>query len=189
MKRFSLVFCHILILLFVAVFARAQTTSAVQNKEAIKGVWTITEMDLGSGDSKETTTPKAFMLFILDKYYSSIRDLSQQAGSTSSGGAYGTAQSFNADAGTYEFDGSTLVVHHMASMMGPGSSMTFGCKMEGNDTLILTPQYDKLVMPGMGTAPSAKGKVPSGAMGTAPSAKAKMSSGGMAVRYKFKRLE
>jgi hypothetical protein len=59
-------------------------------------------------------------------------------------------------------------------MGGGGASMTFGCKMEGNDILILSPQYDKLVMPGMSSTPSAKGSV---------------SGSGMAVRYKFKRLE
>jgi hypothetical protein len=168
MKRFFLILYLILMLPHFA-------ASGGKAKPSIKGVWTIVEMDLGSDDKKETTVPKAFMLFIMDKHYSSIRDLSQQSGSASSGGAYGTSRSFNADAGTYEYDGSTLVVHHMTSAMGGGgASMTFGCKMEGNDILILSPQYDKLVMPGMSSAPSSKGP---------------MSGSSMAVRYKFKRLE
>lgn len=175
MKRSFLVLCLVLILPLFTAFGEEQKASGEKAGPSIKGVWTIVEMDIGSGDNKETTVPKAFMLYIMDKHYSSIRDLSQKAGSTSSGGAYGTSRSFMADAGTYEYDGSTLVVHHLVSMMGGGgASMTFGCKMEGNDILILSPQYDKLVMPGMDTAPSAKGK---------------MSGSGMAVRYKFKRLE
>jgi hypothetical protein len=175
MKRYFPILCLIGMLPFFAAFNEELNASDEKAKPSIKGVWTIVEMDMGSGDNKETTVPKAFMLYIMDKHYSSIRDLSQKSGSTSGGGAYGTSQSFNADAGTYEYDGSTFVVHHLVSAMGGGgASMTFGCKMEGNDILLLSPQYDKLVMPGMSSAPSAKGK---------------MSTSGMAVRYKFKRLE
>ena len=175
MKRCFLFFCLMLMIPLFTAFGEEKKVSGENVTPSIKGVWTIVEMDIGSGDNKETTVPKAFMLYIMDKYYSSIRDLSQKAGSTSSGGAYGTSRSFMADAGTYEYDGSTLVVHHLVSMMdGGGASMTFGCEMEGNDILILSPQYDKLVMPGMSSIPSAKGKV---------------SGSGMAVRYKFKRLE
>ncbi len=175
MKRSLLIFCLVSMVSLSTAFSAEQKASGEKAKPSIKGVWTITEMDIGSGDTKDTTTPKAFMLYIMDRHYSSIRDLSQKEGSTSSGGAYGSTRSFMADAGTYEYDGSTLVVHHLVSMMGGGgASMTFGCRMEGNDTLILTPQYDKLVMPGMDAAPSAKGN---------------MSGSGMAVSYKFKRLE
>ncbi|MEJ2109349.1 MAG: hypothetical protein P8Z37_05440 [Acidobacteriota bacterium] len=175
MKGCSLFFCFMLMLPLCAAFSGEKKDSDEKVNQSIKGVWTIVEMDIGSGDNKETTVPKAFMLYIMDKYYSSIRDLSQKTGSTSSGGAYGTSRSFMADAGTYEYDGTTFVVHHLVSMMGGGgASMTFGCKMEGNDILILSPQYDKLVMPGINATSSAKGKV---------------SDGGMAVRYKFKRLE
>jgi hypothetical protein len=175
MKRCLLFFCLMLMLPLFTAFSEEEKDPGEKVKPSIKGVWTIVEMDIGSGDNKETSVPKAFMLYIMDEYYSSIRDLSQKEGSTSSGGAYGTSRSFMADAGTYEYDGSTFVVHHLVSMMGGGgASMTFGCKMEGNDILILSPQYDKLVMPGMSSTPSAKGNV---------------SGSGMAVRYKFKRLE
>jgi hypothetical protein len=70
-----------------------------------------------------------------------------------------------------------LVVHHQVAMIPNlmhGGSMTFGCKLEDNNTLILTPQYDKMVVPGMNFAPSKDGK---------------MGYGDMAVRYVFKRLE
>ena len=151
---------------------------------AIKGIWTIEEMDVGVGENRRTTVPQAFMMFIGNKYYSAIRDFSpaprkaptgQGSPGQDSGASLG---SFMADAGTYEYNGTTLVVHHkvgmMPSMMDQGSSMTFGCQMEGINTLILTPQYDKMVMPGMKVAPSPAGK---------------MGYGDMAVRYKFKRLE
>jgi hypothetical protein len=150
----------------------------------IKGVWTIEEMDVGIGENRRTTVPQAFMMFIMDKYYSAIRDFSPEPrqAPTSQGsseeGYRASLGSFMADAGTYEYDGSTLVVHHLVGMMpvmmNRGSSMTFGCQLEGDNTLLLTPQYDKMVMPGMKIAPSPEGK---------------MSYGDMAVRYKFKRLE
>ena len=80
-----------------------------------------------------------------------------------------------ADSGTYEYDGSTLVVHHTVAMipnLGSGGSMTFGCELKG-DSLTLTPKFDKLVMPGMAKTPSGN----------------KMPPGNMEVHYKFKRLE
>jgi hypothetical protein len=52
--------------------------------------------------------------------------------------------------------------------------MTFKCSMEGDNILILEPQYDKMVMPGMDIGPSPDGK---------------MGYGDMAVKYRFKRLE
>jgi hypothetical protein len=173
------------LLFFIAVLSllmscNAAPEAAVQDTGSkIKGVWTIEEMETGIGDNKKTTVPQAFMLFIMDKHYSAIRDFSPEPrpslGGGSSGG--GSTGSFMADAGTYEYDGSTLVVHHlvgmMPNMMNRGSSMTFGCQLEGAN-LILTPQYDKMVMPGMNMAPSPDGK---------------MGYGDMAVRYKFKRLE
>lgn len=149
---------------------------------AIQGVWTIEEMETGVGDNKRTTVPQAFMLFIMEKHYSAIRDFSPEprqasGGPSSEGESQSFLGSFMADAGTYEYDGTDLVVHHLAGMipvmMNRGSSMTFGCQMEG-DKLILTPQYDKMVMPGMNLAPSPEGK---------------MSYGDMAVRYIFRRLE
>jgi hypothetical protein len=150
----------------------------------IKGIWTIEEMDVGTGENRRTTTPQAFMMFIGDKHYSAIRDFTPEPRETETDqdsaeeGFRASLGSFMADAGTYTYDGSTLVVHHeigmMPIMMNRGSSMTFGCELEGPDTLILTPQYDKMVMPGMKIAPSAEGK---------------MSYGDAAVLYRFKRLE
>lgn len=147
------------------------------NSPSIRGVWTIEEMEVGTGDNRRTTVPQAFMLFIMEKHYSAIRDFSPEPRQTAEGGLAASIGSFMADAGTYEYDGTELVVHHLVGMipvmMNRGSSMTFGCQMEG-DSLILTPQYQKMVMPGMNLAPSPEGK---------------MSYGDMAVRYKFRRLE
>lgn len=184
MKGTSLFMGFVAVMVLSAI-GNAQFAMAIdKSTPTIKGVWTIEEMDVGTGENKRTTVPQAFMLFIGDKHYSAIRDFSPEPRKASTGqGSSGQDSraflgSFMADAGTYEYNGSTLVVHHkvgmIPSMMDQGSSMTFGCQMEGNNTLILTPQYDKMVMPGMNIAPSPSGK---------------MSYGDMAVRYKFKRLE
>ncbi|MBN2062735.1 MAG: hypothetical protein JW882_20200 [Deltaproteobacteria bacterium] len=152
----------------------ASPTNQGATATAIKGIWTIEEMDVGIGENKRTTVPPAFMIFIGEKYYSAIRDFSDPPRKDMSSGT----GAFMADAGTYEYDGSTFVVHHqvamIANMMQGGSSMTFGCHMEGPNTLILTPQYDKMVIPGMQIKPSPDGK---------------MGYGDMAVLYKFRRLE
>ncbi|KPL14222.1 MAG: hypothetical protein AMS26_11520 [Bacteroides sp. SM23_62] len=148
----------------------------------IQGIWTIEEMEVGIGENKRATVPQAFMLFIGEQYYSAIRDFSQEprpdwgVGSPEEGSA-ASVMGFMADAGKYEYDGSTFVVHHQVAMIPNlmhGGSMTFGCQTEGPNTLILTPQYDKMIIPGMQMAPSPDGK---------------MAYGDMAVRYKFKRLE
>ncbi|MBN1568905.1 MAG: hypothetical protein JXA73_13735 [Acidobacteria bacterium] len=184
MKRVLLPICLIAAVSLLMVFNTQFTAAAENAVPSIKGIWTIESMEVGIGENKKTTVPQAFMMFIGNKYYSAIRDFSAEPRKVSTGqGAPGQDSraylgSFMADAGTYEYNGSTLVVHHkvgmIPSMMDQGSSMTFGCQMEGNNTLILTPQYDKMVLPGMKIAPSPDGK---------------MSYGDMAVRYKFKRLE
>jgi hypothetical protein len=184
MVRISLSLCLVAALSLIAAHSAAPGATAENTAPAIKGIWTIEAMDVGIGENRRTTVPQAFMLFIGDKYYSAIRDFSPEPRKISTGeGSSGQDSraflgSFMADAGTYEYNGSTFVVHHkvgmIPSMMDHGSSMTFGCQMEGNNTLILSPQYDKMVMPGMKIAPSPDGK---------------MGYGDMAVRYKFKRLE
>ena len=136
----------------------------------IQGVWKIESMDTGTAENRKTVIPKAFMIFITEKHYSAIRDLAQKPAP----GEESSARSFAADAGTYEFDGKELVVHHMASAFGVLGSMTFKCSMEGDDILILEPQYHKMVLPGMNVKPSPDGK---------------MGYGDMAVKYRFKRLE
>jgi hypothetical protein len=136
----------------------------------IHGAWSIVSMDTGTAENRRTIVPRAFMIFIMEKHYSAIRDLAEKPAA----GVESSSNSKMADAGTYEFDGKELVVHHQAAMFPALGSMTFKCSMEGNDILILEPQYDKMVMPGMNMKPSPDGK---------------MGYGDMAVKYKFKRLE
>lgn len=159
--------------LFTSSYAADDNTAERDINKKIQGVWTIVSMDVGTGKDKRTVVPKAFMMFITEKHYSAIRDLAVKPGHGRQT-AYGYGRSFMADAGTYEFNGNDLVVHHMAAMFPVLGSMTFGCEMEGDDTLILTPQYDKMEMPGMNYKFSSNGN---------------SGFGDMAVRYVFKRLE
>ena len=176
---------HLLLLLCVLMslsFTTACTTEAPQASEAveqdlgekIQGVWTLESMDVGVGENQRTREDAEFLMYIMEKHYSAIRDftLKPAPGEESSPAA---PRSFMADAGTYEFDGTELVVHHKLAAFPALGSMTFKCSMEGDDTLILEPQYDKMVMPGMEAIK--------------PSPDGKMGYGDMAVRYVFKRLE
>ncbi len=166
MKHVSSSLClAIAVLLLTSVRAGAQEPAPVDAKK-IRGVWSIETMDTGTVQNRKTIVPKAFMIFITEKHYSAIRDLAEKSS---------TANSKAADAGTYEFDGREMVVHHMASAFPALGSMTFKCSMEGNDILILEPQYHKMKMPGM--------------EGMKPSPDGKMGYGDMAVKYRFKRLE
>ncbi len=174
MKRSLQLLCLVMVLLiFAATAAMSEDVNQDVGKK-IQGIWDIVSMDTGIGENKKTRVPPAFMLFIGEKYYSAIRDFSDPPRKDMSSGTAG----FMADAGTYEYDGFEFVVHHkvamIANMMQEGSSMTFKCQMEGDNTLILIPQYDKMVIPGMNFKPSPDGK---------------MGYGDMAVRYVFKRLE
>ncbi len=166
MKYLSFSLCLIVaVLLLTLCYAQPQSSAPVDAKK-IRGVWSIETMDTGTVQNRKTIVPKAFMIFITEKHYSAIRDLAEKSSTTNSKAA---------DAGTYEFDGKELVVHHMASGFPVLGSMTFKCSMEGDNVLILEPQYDKMKMPGM--------------EGIKPSADGKMSYGDMAVKYRFKRLE
>ena len=151
--------------LLTVCYAGPEASAPVDAKK-IQGVWSIESMDTGTAANRKTIIPKGFMIFIEEKHYSAIRDLAEKSSSSNSK---------MADAGSYEFDGKELVVHHMVAMFPSLGSMTFKVSMEGDDILILEPQYDKMVMPGMGNI----GPSPSGKMGY----------GDMAVKYRFKRLE
>ncbi|MBN1570054.1 MAG: hypothetical protein JXA73_19580 [Acidobacteria bacterium] len=166
MKYVSFSLClAIAVLLLATCYAGPDESTPVDAKK-IRGVWSIETMDTGTVQNRKTIVPKAFMIFITEKHYSAIRDLAEKSS---------TANSKAADAGTYEFDGKNLVVHHMASAFPALGSMTFKCSMEGDNILILEPQYHLMKMPGM--------------EGMKPSADGKMGYGDMAVKYRFKRLE
>jgi hypothetical protein len=151
--------------LFTICHAETKASAPIDAKK-MRGAWSIESMDTGTIENRKTIVPKAFMIFIMEKHYSAIRDLAEKSSSTNSKAA---------DAGTYEFDGKEMVVHHMASAFPVLGTMTFKCSMEGDNILILEPQYDKMKMPGM--------------EGMKPSADGKMGYGDMAVKYRFKRLE
>ena len=166
MKYVSFSICLVIAVLLLAIcYAEPKSSDPVDGKK-IRGVWSIETMDTGNVENRKTIVPKAFMIFITEKYYSAIRDLAEKSSATNSKAA---------DAGTYEFDGKELVVHHMASAFPVLGSMTFKCSMEGDNILILEPQYDKMKMPGMERIK--------------PSADGKMGYGDMAVKYRFKRME
>ena len=171
MKRFMLFLCIVLIpFIFTSCNAnKHESPEAVKQDigQKIQGAWTLENMDVGIGENRRTREDAQFMIFIMKNHYSAIRDLTE---------ASITAQrSFMADAGTYELDGKEMVVHHKLAMFPVLGTMTFKCFMEGENTLILEPQYDKMVMPGM--------------EGIRPSSDGQMGYGDMAVRYVFKRLE
>jgi hypothetical protein len=175
LKQFPLFMCLSMALTFL--FACTTITPEVAEQDTglnIQGVWALEYMDVGVGENQRTRDDAQFMMYIMEKYYSAIRDFTPKPapGEEVSPAA---PRSFMADAGTYEFDGTDLVVHHKLAAFPVLGSMTFGCSMEGPDTLILRPQYDKMVMPGMEAVK--------------PSPDGKMGYGDMAVRYVFKRLE
>ncbi|MBN2039182.1 MAG: hypothetical protein JW864_04015 [Spirochaetes bacterium] len=152
------------------------------NSEKIKGVWKIKEMDVGMGENQRTRVPQAFMICIMNKYFSAIRDFSEEprkswGETTTPEEMFGSIMGgFMADAGTYEFDGENLKFNIEVAMipnMMQGGSMTFGLEMEGDNTLILRPQYDKMISEGMKVGPK----------------DGKMGYGDMAVRYQFERAE
>ena len=167
----------ILSLLIVFSFSTAQAGETKRMIKAdakkIQGVWSLKNMDVGVGENKKTRDDAQFMMYIMKKHYSAIRDFTpkQAPGET----APPANRSFMADAGTYEFTGTEMIVHHKIAAFSFLGSMTFKCYMEDDNTLILEPQYDKMVMPGMENIK--------------PSADGKMGYGDMAVKYVFKRLE
>jgi hypothetical protein len=85
-------------------------------------------MDVGTGENRRTRDDVEFMMYIMGKNYSAIRDFT-------SGEADGKMlaladRDFAADAGTYEFDGKDLIVQHKISSFPVLGSMTFTCTME-----------------------------------------------------------
>jgi hypothetical protein len=177
MKYSLLILCLLMASIVITVYMAGPGIANQDSDKKIQGVWDIESMDVGIGENRRNRVPQFFMLFIMEKHYSAIRDFSEEPRPNWGPESAPSIDSFMADAGTYEYDGATFVVHQKAAMIPNlirGGSMTFECEMEGDDTLILTPQYDKMVVPGMQIAPSADGK---------------MGYGDMAVRYIFKRLE
>ena len=178
MKQLPLFLCLSMALSFITACATVTTETPEPAKqdtgEMIQGVWTLESMDVGIGENQRTRNDAAFMMYIMEKHYSAIRDFTPKPAPGEELSPE-VPRSFMADAGTYEYDGTEMVVHHKIAAFPVLGSMTFRCSMEDDDTLILEPQYDKMVMPGMEAIK--------------PSPDGKMGYGDMAVRYVFKRLE
>ena len=176
MKRTTFILSLLIAFLFLTTNiwgAEKMNKATKATAKKIQGVWSLDNMDVGVGENRRNRTDAKFMIYIMKTHYSAIRDLTEKQAPGESGPQANRA--FAADAGTYEFTGTEMIVHHMMSAFPVLGSMTFKCSMVDNDTLILEPQYDKMVMPGMGKIK--------------PSADGKMGYGDMAVKYVFKRLE
>ena len=153
----------------VVVFFYLQNNSL---SKKIQGAWSLQSMDVGTVENRRTRDDAEFLIYIMEKHYSAIRDFTP---GEPDGKMLALAdRDFAADAGTYEFDGKDLVVHHQLSSFPVLGSMTFTCTMEDDSTLILEPQYDKMVLPGLNIKPTEDGQ---------------MGYGDMAVKYVFKRME
>lgn len=164
----------ILSVVFVAVIGGVLLFFLQNNSihKRIQGAWALESMDVGIGDNRRTRDDAEFLIYIMEKNYSAIRDFTP---GTADGKMLALAdRDFAADAGTYEFDGKDLVVYHKLSSFPVLGSMTFTCTMEDDSTLILEPQYDKMVLPGLDIKPTEDGQ---------------MGYGDMAVKYVFKRME
>lgn len=173
MKRSMFIVFLLIIFSYSTAYAEEAKKMFKADAKKIQGVWSLDNMDVGVGENRRNRDDAQFMIYIMKKHYSAIRDLTEKKAPGESGPQ--ANRSFAADAGTYEFDGKEMVVHHVLTAFPFKGTMTFKCYMEDNDTLILEPQYDKMAMPGMENIK--------------PSTDGKMGYGDMAVKYVFKRLE
>lgn len=171
MKKSTLVI--ILLVVFAVVIGGVVFYLRSSNiSKKIQGAWYLQSMDVGLGENRRTRDDAEFMMYIMENNYSCIRDFTP---GNADGEMLALAdRDFAADAGTYEFDGKDLVVYHKISSFPVLGSMTFTCTMEDDSTLILEPQYDKMVLPGLDIKPTEDGQ---------------MGYGDMAVKYVFKRME
>ena len=67
MARISLSICLIIGLSLLAACNTEPEALIEDTAPTIKGVWTIEEMDVGTGDNRRASVPQAFMLFIMDE--------------------------------------------------------------------------------------------------------------------------
>lgn len=174
MDRILTSLCPLIALAFSNAYAAEPKSANKDLGVKIQGVWTLESMDVGIGEKQRTRKDAKFLMYIMKMHYSAIRDFTPEPvpGEEISPTSH---RSFMADAGTYEINDNELIVHHKLAMFPSLGSMTFKYQIEGNDTLILKPQYEKMVMPGMENFK--------------PSPDGKMGYGDMALRYVFSRLE
>jgi hypothetical protein len=160
MKRTSLYLCLITGLLLL--MACAQTPEPVVTTEekaapTIQGVWKIDEIETVGGPDAGTRTPQACLIIFTKQYYSSVRDSGAEpralwkSSSPSEKEIVAAYNGFGADSGTYEFDGSTFVIHPSVAFspnLMSGGSISFDCQLEG-DTLTYSYKPDQVNIPGM----------------------------------------
>jgi hypothetical protein len=165
MIRSSLYLCTITALLLLIACGPATGPEATIEEESgppIKGVWTFEETEVIGGPEAGTRVSQATLVIFTDAYYSSVRDTAVEprplwkSDSPSNEEILTASNGFGADSGTYEFDGSTLVIHpsvaNMPNIMA-GGSVRFDCQLEGDIlTLIWKPGYS--VIPGTELTPS-----------------------------------
>jgi hypothetical protein len=165
MRRTSLYLC--LITAFLLVMACVQKTpepaktTEEESAPSIQGVWTFEQMETVGGPNEGTAVPQAALAVFTKKYYSSVRDTAAKprplwkSNSPSEKEILATSDGFDADSGTYEFDGSTLVIYPSVANMPnymSGGKVSFDCQLEGeNLTLIWRPGSS--VIPGTELTP------------------------------------
>lgn len=140
----------------------------------IQGVWSLETVDVGVGERARTRDDCAFILFVTEDNYSIVRDFSETDPYKNMMFISDPKRDFAADAGKYEYDGKEFVVKHTISSFPVLGEMTFKCTMEDDSTLILEPQYDKMVLPGLDWAPTEDGR---------------MGDMDLVMRYVLKRIE
>jgi hypothetical protein len=159
MKHNSLYLCLIAALLLLTACVQTPEPAPTTEKESaptIKGVWTIEQIETIGGPNEGTTAPQATLIIFTDKYYSSVRDtaakprLSWKSDTPSEKEILAASNGFDADSGTYEFDGSTVVIHPSVANMPnymSGGKVSFDCQLEG-DNLTLIWKPGSSVIPG-----------------------------------------
>jgi hypothetical protein len=141
-------------------------TSAVQNPKnnQLEGVWKVAEVvpPVSSPSEKPTpiTNPQPGLLMFTKGYYSGMAITADQPRATFAPAKdpsnltdaekiarYEQWNRFIANAGTYEFNGSTLTMHAMVAKnqerMTTASAITYEIKLEGPKTFWLIPTGDR----------------------------------------------
>ncbi len=164
MKRTSLYLCFITALLLLMACAQTPEPAAPTEEEAtptIQGVWKIEEIETVGGPSAGTRTPQACLIIFTKQYYSSVRDSGAEpralwkSSTPSEKEIVAAYNGFGADSGTYEFDGSTFVIHPSVAFspnLMSGGSVSFDCQLEG-DTLTYSIKPDRVNIPGIEYTP------------------------------------